>query len=285
MARTGRPALELPELLRQFRSAAHRDPVAVGDRFRAVTVATSDWFNADFVANASDGSFGDAVEHFYRACVRSAWHAAAIRQHLGSIRGALGFALTESAPAARLLDQCLRPGGEFFVAGLGPAFWSAVCQALAPDTAPAWTPEIVAGLTRLGRWLPPPTVRPSIRYVAIMLANAHIRRYGPGLSVFDVDRFLTFIGTELHQPAPRLATVKEWADACRHRTGRARLSFSAGQGLARLDDAITGAPPALRLTLAEQAVRSLADAHGLSHAGAVAVLEAAGEHVPSLVVR
>jgi hypothetical protein len=267
----------LATLLRDFRSAA--DPAEfplLGTRIRAITAARTSWLNADFITSAPDPVFRAAVRDFYCACVRSGWHADVIDRHADRLRrGATQF-LDAPTPAARRLDECLVPGGALFVPGLGPAFWSAVLQALSPGAAPAWTPDVVAGLARLAMWLPGAGAAPAVFYAALSLAYAEIRRQAPGMTSFQIDEFLT-----RHGLCPLPATVDRWVNQHRTKRGRGRLTFAAGRGLARLDDAIARAPAAQRCHLAEQAVQSFAAAHGLSRAGAVAVLEAVAEDGPA----
>jgi len=277
MTPAGRPTRALATHLREYRSAATGVPVEsrlIGTRIRAITAAADAWLNRPFVASASHAGFRGAVRDFYHACVRADWHATSIDRHADRVRRGMAHLVEGPSPEGQL-DQFLTPFGEFFVPGLGPAFWSAAVQALAPGAAPAWTPDVVAGLNQFGVWLPGGGTSPAVFYAGLQLAYAEIRKKLPGLTAFHVDEFLTEYGLQ----APP-ATVDRWVNQYQSRRGRGRLSFAAGRGLARLDDAIARVPVADRYRLAEQAVRSFAASHGLSRAGAVAVLEAVADDRP-----
>lgn len=165
----------------------------LGARFQAVLTAREELLSEKFLDGASDAKFQDALVHFYEACSPGAWHGASLRGRAGIVRHALGHVLRGSEPLPRKVEHCLAPDGPYHVAGLGPAFWSAVVQGLDPQRWPAWTPAVLAGLGRLGlaRWKERDQGMPV--YAAIHEAYEEIRRQGPALSALHVDHFLTLV--------------------------------------------------------------------------------------------
>jgi hypothetical protein len=161
-----------------------------GPRCAAVLGATARFFFADFVDSASDADLGEALVRFYEACVDPPLHAAALRRRLGVVRHGLAYLLRGRDPLPAKAAGCLSPLGPYFVAGLGPAFWSALLQALSPARNPGWTSSVVAGLRRLGlaRW--PRSAAPDEVYAALLAAHARIRSQQPAMSALHVDHFL-----------------------------------------------------------------------------------------------
>src|SRR5262249_15686189 len=96
-----------------------------------------------------------------------------------------------SDPLPQRLDRILAPGGPYHVAVLGPAFWSAVCQAIDPRR-PGWLPLTFAGLRRLGM-LDEFPVRPGLRYAWLADACAAILSHRPGWTGLDADHFLSCV--------------------------------------------------------------------------------------------
>src|SRR5262249_61211023 len=92
------------------------------------------------------------------------------------------------------LDRCLASAGTYFVAGLGPAFWSAVAQAIEPARSPAWTTAMLAGVTRLGmsRWHSGDGA--AAVYAALSATYRRILRQEPSLTALHIDHFLTLVG-------------------------------------------------------------------------------------------
>jgi hypothetical protein len=92
------------------------------------------------------------------------------------------------------LDRCLAPTGTYFVAGLGPAFWSAVAQALDHTRYPAWTAATLAGLSRLGlaRWHSGDGA--TAVYAAMLATYRRVLRLEPSLTALHVDHFLLLVG-------------------------------------------------------------------------------------------
>ena len=66
----------------------------------------------------------------------------------GIVRHALTYLLHGRDPLPVKAAACLEVPGAYHVAGLGPSFWSAVLQALAPSRHPSWTPDTLTGLER-----------------------------------------------------------------------------------------------------------------------------------------
>jgi hypothetical protein len=123
---------------------------ALGARFSAVLGASARFLFAEFLDSATDADLCDALSRFYAACVSPPIHVATLRRKAGVVRHALAYLLRGKDPLPRKVAGCLSPDGPYFVAGLGPTFWSALIQGLAPARHPGWTPSTLAGLRRLG---------------------------------------------------------------------------------------------------------------------------------------
>jgi 5-methylcytosine-specific restriction protein B len=167
----------------------------LGPRFRAILGARQDFVHEAFLEGASPQQFCDSLCRFYMACVQPALHAGTLKRKAEVVRHALGHILRCPDPAPRKIDRCLTPGAAYFVAGLGPAFWSALLQSMDPQQHPAWTAFTVAGLQRLGlaEWRssdPPRSI-----YTAIQDSYKQIRALEPALSPLHVDHFLALVGT------------------------------------------------------------------------------------------
>src|SRR5262249_5573269 len=146
-----------------------------------------------FLDRASDAEFADAVARFYEAVVRPPLHLDTLRRRAGFVRHALGYLLRGRDPLPLKVENLLGPTGAYHVAGLGPAFWSALVQGTRPARLPGWTPEIRAGLRRLGlaRWRT--GAGPGAVYAALQSASAEVQARLPGLTAVQVDHFLTLV--------------------------------------------------------------------------------------------
>jgi hypothetical protein len=162
----------------------------LGTRFSAVFSATARFFYPEFVDSASDDDLCGAVTRFYEACVDPPLHTAALRRKAGVVRHGLAYLLRGRDGLPAKAAGCLAAVGPYFVAGLGPAFWSALLQALCPARHPGWLPATVAGLRRFGLAHWPPGAGPDAIYAALQADYARIRAIEPTLSALHVDHFL-----------------------------------------------------------------------------------------------
>src|SRR5262249_53335350 len=136
--RSSREALPLVPLLHAYLAAGLPTPAALhalpglGPRFAAILGATARFLYSDFLHRASDDEVRDALDRFYQAVVPLPLHANALRRRAGFVRHALIALLHGQDSPSRKIDACLSASGPYHVPGLGPAFWSALLQALAP---------------------------------------------------------------------------------------------------------------------------------------------------------
>jgi hypothetical protein len=165
-----------------------------GPRFQAVLTARRQWLSEAFLDQASDTEFLAALTAFYQACVPEALHFDALRRRAGMVRHALGHLLRCPEALAVKMERCLVVEGPYHVAGLGPAFWSALAQGLDPRRHPAWLPAVAAGLERLGLARPQPHHRPALVYQAMLDAYDQIRSLAPALTALHIDHFLFLAG-------------------------------------------------------------------------------------------
>src|SRR5262245_31437979 len=168
--RSHRSPLPVAPLLRAYTDGGVPDaevlgrlPV-LGPRFRAVLAAPDGLLNGEFLDTAPDAVFRAALTDFYRQCVHPPLQLAALQRRAGLVRHGLAHLLRSPGPLPQKAERVLAPGGAYHVPGIGPAFWSALFQALDPVRHPAWLPATVAGLRRLGlaRW--PAEARPGAVY-------------------------------------------------------------------------------------------------------------------------
>jgi hypothetical protein len=212
-----RDSLLVP-LLRAYREAGVPSPEelaalpALGPRFAAVRAAGSDLISEPFLDGASDADFRTALVRFYEACVRPPLHAEAVSGRAGILRHALAHLRRCPEPLPCRLRRCLAADGPYHIAGLGPAFWSAVAQGLDPDRHPAWLPAVVSGLRRLG--LAPALARDDADdgYAALLAAYARLQQLAPDLSALHLDHFLVLVagmhGRNLNPPGDSAARLE-----------------------------------------------------------------------------
>jgi MoxR-like ATPase/uncharacterized protein (DUF2461 family) len=208
-----REALPLLPLLHAYRAAGppslaelHQLP-GLGPRFAAVLSATVKFLFDDFLDGSRDDSFLEAVERFY-ASVSPPLHLETLRKRAGFVRHAVVHLVRGKAPLQERLQACLSPTGAYRVAGLGPAFWSALVQGLSPARHPGWTPATRTGLDRLGLDRPAPAAGPAGVYSSLLAVHGRIRSAAPELSALHADHFLSLLavmpGRNLHEGAPLL---------------------------------------------------------------------------------
>jgi 5-methylcytosine-specific restriction protein B len=212
-----------------------------GPRFAAILSATSKFFFADFLENASANELSDALVRFYEACVQPPLHGETLRRRVGVVRHGLLYLLRGRDPLSAKAAACLEVSGAYHVAGLGPRFWSALLQALAPLRHPGWTPAILAGLERLGlaTWQRGESVADI--YAALLSAYHRIHAQEPVLSALHIDHFLTLVAAMRGRHLPvRPYTERQDEDAISAAIQRERARIplrerlkDRGQALAR----------------------------------------------------
>jgi MoxR-like ATPase len=280
-------ALPLRPLLHAYRAGGipsladlHRLP-CLGGRFAAVLGASARFLYPDFLQRASDDQLRDALVRFYEAAVSPPLHADTVRRRAGFLRHALAHLLHGQGPVAQRLDACVRAGGAYRVAGLGPSFWSALLQGLAPARHPGWTPAIRRGAERLG--LAPPSAGPAGFYAALGDLHARLRAAEPGLTSPHIDHFLSLVavmpGRNLLSGADALASCPVQATLQRLR-GKAPLR----QRLKERGPAFAAAQEQFRAALAAGDGKQLGDALAAADpAGAARCTLDWGRHAQALV--
>jgi MoxR-like ATPase len=193
-----RERLPLPPLLHAYSEAGLPDAAALsglpglGPRFRAVLSAGSSLLDESFLDGAAEDVFQAALVRFYEACVQPPLHADRLRRRRGMVRHALAHLLRCPDPLPQKLQRCLAADGPYFVAGLGPSFWSAVAQALRPASHPAWTAAVELGLRRLGLLQGQPQGADAF-YAALIDAHTRLRSLAPALSALHCAHFLSLV--------------------------------------------------------------------------------------------
>jgi hypothetical protein len=200
MSSRARAPLPLGPLLHAYTRAGVPSAAALhrlsdlGPRFAAVLGATARFLCDEFLDRAADADLADALVRFYEAVVVPPLHAETLRRRAGFVRHGLAYLLRGTDPVVAKVDACLTPRGAYYVAGLGPQFWSALLQALRPGRHPGWTPGVLAGLARLGLYQAQPGETPGAIYGGILAACGRIQAAEPALWALHVDHFLTLVG-------------------------------------------------------------------------------------------
>jgi uncharacterized protein (DUF2461 family) len=180
----------------------------LGPRFSAVLGASARFLYGDFLDHAKNDDFRDAITRFYEACVTPPLHVETLRRRAGLVRFALGHLLRGRDALPQKADALLAANGPYHVAGLGPAFWSALLQGLDPKTNPAWTPAALAGLRRLGLADWSPGDGPAAVYASLQRAYRRVQALDPAMTALHVEHFLTLAGAmrgrNLWQASPDL---------------------------------------------------------------------------------
>ncbi len=198
--RVARPApLPLVPLLRSYLEAGPAPGAELGrlpelgPRFRAVLDAPQGLLREAFIDSASEEAFQEALLTFYEAVVRPPLHRVTLLRRAGVVRHGLGHLLRGREPLASRAAAFLTPAGAYHVPGLGPAFWSALFQALEPTQWPGWTPAVRYGLERLdlARGLRQHDL--AAAYVALAGLYGEILRRQPRLSALHLDHFFTLV--------------------------------------------------------------------------------------------
>ena len=201
MKRSSREHLPLRPLLDNYLTAGLPSAAdlgrlpELGPRFAAVLSATARFLYPAYLDEASDADLGDALTRFYEAVVDPPLHGDAIRRRIGLVRHGLGCLLRGRDPLPERFGACVAADGPYHVAGLGPAFWSALFQAAGRKQRPGWTPAALAGLRRLGVDAGRPGDGPIVVYSALLHAYERIRALAPALSALHADHFLTRVAS------------------------------------------------------------------------------------------
>jgi hypothetical protein len=276
--RSGSEPLPLAPLLLAYTAQAP-SPAALGEvpglgaRFAAIRTVRQGLLDADFLDTAADEVCRDALLRFYGQVVLPPLHGATLQRRAGVVRHGIAALLRGRDPLPVRLEQCLQPGGAYFVPGLGPTFWSAIAQGLDPDRHPGWTPAILAGVRRLGlaKWAP--GTPPASIYGRLLEVYGRLLGSGALSSAQQVDHFLTRVaGTSGRALAPDEDPAARWrkvVDRLRAGGGLREQLKTRGQAIARgqhlLAQALASCDgPALLAVLAdadpESAARSPLDA-------------------------
>jgi hypothetical protein len=262
------PPLPLLPLVHAY--AARRPSLAelgrlpdLGPRFAAVLGASARFLYGDFLDHARDADFRDALARFYDATVAPPLHGETLRRRAGVVRFALGHLLRGRDALPQKLHAALAAGGPYHVAGLGPAFWSALAQGLDPQANPGWTAATLGGLRRLGLADWSPGDGPAAVYAALQRAYRRVQALDPALTALHVDHFLTLVHTMrgrnlwqappaadalsrvLNQERARLPLrdrLKQRGAALAHAQQELEAALAAGDGK-RQGDALAAADP------------------------------------------
>ncbi len=199
MKKSGRVSLPLQPLLHAY---CHGRPGGLpdleqwpgwGSRLAAIGSARDQFLFARFLETAPDSDLRPHLERFYDHCVPRGHHRAMLARSLGLVRHGLVHLLQGLDPLPRRLENCLSSRGPYYVAGLGPAFWGAIAQALSPRKNPSWTADILGGLRRLGlaRW--PHNAGIAAVYAGLSAGYGQIQAMQTHLSAGQIDHFLTLV--------------------------------------------------------------------------------------------
>jgi hypothetical protein len=263
----GRQRLPLAPLLDLYVRPGLRSPAelmqlqGLGSRFTAVFSASARFLDPGILLGIRDDDLRDALLRFYDAVVDPPLHTDTLRRRCGFVRHGLAHLLHGRDPLPHRLESCVSPAGAYFVPGLGPSFWSALLQGIAPSRHPAWTPATRAGLERLVAL--PAGASPAGFYSALLDLHARARALHPELTSLHLDHFLTRVadlrGRNLWADPPPCAFASAVAQARGH-TPLRQLLKDRGEALAatrrhvevvlaardgkRLGDALAVADPA-----------------------------------------
>ncbi len=167
----------------------------LGIRFAAVLGASARFLYPEFIDRASESDFCDSLLRFYEACVQPPLHGDRLRRRSGIVRHGLSYLLRGRDALPQKAANCIDGRGAYYVAGLGPSFWSALLQGLYPTKHPGFTPAALIGLSRLGlaRW--PGGAGTAAVYAAVQDAYADIRKLAPDLTALHIDHFLSLVAS------------------------------------------------------------------------------------------
>jgi hypothetical protein len=210
----------------------------LGSRFRAILAATATFLDDTLLdRRLPTEEFQSVLVRFYESCVQPfPLHAERLRRKTGTIRHGLAHLLRCPDPLPQKLQRCLAADGPYFVAGLGPTFWSAVAQGLRPDSNPGWTPATVEGLRRLGLLNTQPHDAPESVYAGLLEAFGRLRAAAaaaPGLSALHGEHFLSLVAMMEGRDLFQFASSKK-AEAARLLAATPGIDFAAAARAERL---------------------------------------------------
>lgn len=198
-------ALPVLPLLRAF---LKRPPVSHA-RDMAISTATREWLNPEWLAQADEASLRGRLLPFYECVVDPPLHCDTVTRRVRFLRHGLNHILNGTDPVGTRLDRCVLPNGPYFQPGFGLQFWSAVLQATEPDRYPGWTPHSRLAMTRLNLWKRSNRDTPGQQYNRLLVLTDELRREEPTLTGLTMDAFLTAIATlqgREFSPQPKSAT-------------------------------------------------------------------------------
>jgi MoxR-like ATPase len=141
-----------------------------------------------FLDTATPERLSAVVRAFAEAVLPVCFHLDFVTAQIRYLRHALNHLLRGEDPLAERLARCATPGEVYFVAGLGPGFWSAFAAAEL-EHVPRWCPAVEAGLVHLGLLREVATdVR--ARFEAVCRGVDVVRERAPDLTALDVSEFL-----------------------------------------------------------------------------------------------
>ncbi|MCI0703679.1 MAG: DUF2461 family protein, partial [Planctomycetia bacterium] len=117
------------------------------------------------------------------------FHIESLTRSVRFLRHGLNHLFRALDPLPERLSRCVTPGEVYFVAGLGPGFWSLVVTDLDQERIPRWCPAVERALLRLGLLRDVP-VDVRSRFDAVCRACEVIRECAPELTVADINDFL-----------------------------------------------------------------------------------------------
>ncbi|MBP3954975.1 DUF2461 family protein [Gemmata sp. G18] len=142
-----------------------------------------------FLDSATDDQLTSALNSVASLFLPVVFHPEALTRRVRFIRYALNHLFRATAPLPERVVRCASPGGVYFVAGLGPGFWSAVVANAESDLVPVWCPAVENGLLRLGLLR---EIAPDVRsrFDGACRACEVVREHAPDLTAADVTQFL-----------------------------------------------------------------------------------------------
>ncbi len=119
------------------------------------------------------------------------FHTAAFTREGRFLRHAFAHLLRGQDPLPERLARCVTPGAAYHIAGLGPAFWSAVVRAANPTEMPLWCPALERGLQALGLIAELPySCSCAERFAAAVEGVRQVRVAAPELSIAQIADFV-----------------------------------------------------------------------------------------------
>ena len=166
-----------------------------------------------FLDNATDDQLTTTLLALANSALPVIFHAEVFTRRVRLIRHALNHLFRSTDPLSERLARCVVPGEVYFVAGLGPGFWSAVLAGTSPTDTPVWCPAVERGLLRLGL-LREIAADVRSRFDAVSWACQKIREEAPDLTGDALAAFLErvsrVIGREL-PPGDAASFAFAWA--------------------------------------------------------------------------